>query len=646
MSIFSLKAQIDVDRVMRIGCNTLYFDDYVLSIRYFNQAIEAKPWLAQPYFFRAIAKLNLDDFAGAERDAGYAIDRNPFLSDAYEVRGVARQNMGKFAEAVSDYDKALESLPESQALLFNKAMALCDLKQFDQADSTFNKLVKCHPSFDGAWIGRARMRLERGDTIGAREDINRTLKCNPNNANAYVMRANLSMLSDEKPDSALADMDMAIKLQPQVAGFFINRAWLRYKADDYYGSMADYDYALRLEPNNTVALFNRAVLRSEVHDLNKAIDDLSQVLRLEPDNNKALFNRAVLYRETGQYKEAIADINRLLEIFPDFSAAWFLRYEVKNLLGRKDAKADLDRSMALAGKDIDLKAEQLFAGEDPDAESKPLTQEQVKERFTTLQTIADATGPDEEVYNNPNIKGRVQDRRLQTSLLPLYRLTYYLASTEMRPSGLWVKEVEEVNDSRLLRYLLNATTSEAQMGEEDFATHNASIQAFTSLISRPNPRAIDYFGRGMDYMTLRDYPAAITDFTAAINTTPEFALAYFARACARYFETIANPQADRRVAAQQMIEDLDKASKLAPTMAIVHYNRGVVLAELLGDNTSALAAFSKAIEIDPGLAEAWYNRGYVLLALGNLEAASADLSRAGELGIPASYSLLKQMGRR
>lgn len=66
LSSFPAVAQINTDQVLRIGRNNLYFEDYVLSIQYFNQVINVKPHLAQPYFLRAIAKLNLDDFQGAE----------------------------------------------------------------------------------------------------------------------------------------------------------------------------------------------------------------------------------------------------------------------------------------------------------------------------------------------------------------------------------------------------------------------------------------------------------------------------------------------------------------------------------------------------------------------------------------------------
>ena len=50
-------SQINTDRVMTIGKNALYFEDYVLSIQYFNQVIGAKPYLAEPYFYRGLAKM-------------------------------------------------------------------------------------------------------------------------------------------------------------------------------------------------------------------------------------------------------------------------------------------------------------------------------------------------------------------------------------------------------------------------------------------------------------------------------------------------------------------------------------------------------------------------------------------------------------
>ena len=98
-------AQINTDRVMTIGKNALYFEDYVLSIQYFNQVINAKPYLADPYFYRGLAKMNLDDYPGAERDCSEALERNPFVVNAYQVRGISRirqKNYGNSPNACSD----------------------------------------------------------------------------------------------------------------------------------------------------------------------------------------------------------------------------------------------------------------------------------------------------------------------------------------------------------------------------------------------------------------------------------------------------------------------------------------------------------------------------------------------------------------
>ena len=62
LSITGVSAQINTDRVMNIGRNALYFEDYILSIQYFNQVIKVKPYLADPYFYRAVAKLSLEDY--------------------------------------------------------------------------------------------------------------------------------------------------------------------------------------------------------------------------------------------------------------------------------------------------------------------------------------------------------------------------------------------------------------------------------------------------------------------------------------------------------------------------------------------------------------------------------------------------------
>ena len=103
-----LAAQINAEQITSIGRNVLSMDDYMLAIQYFNLAIKAKPYVAEPYFLRAMAKMNLEDFLGAEEDCSMALERNKYLTEAYRLRGYCRSNLDKDSLALLDFDAGLK----------------------------------------------------------------------------------------------------------------------------------------------------------------------------------------------------------------------------------------------------------------------------------------------------------------------------------------------------------------------------------------------------------------------------------------------------------------------------------------------------------------------------------------------------------
>ena len=85
-----VQAQINADRVLLMGRNALYYEDYVLAIQRFNLVINAKPWQAEPYFYRGLAKFYLEDYQGGEIDCGSALERNPYVGQYYMLRALCR----------------------------------------------------------------------------------------------------------------------------------------------------------------------------------------------------------------------------------------------------------------------------------------------------------------------------------------------------------------------------------------------------------------------------------------------------------------------------------------------------------------------------------------------------------------------------
>lgn len=649
-----MSAQINTEQAVIVGRNSMYFEDYMLAIQYFNRAIMAKPYLALPYFYRAVAKFNLEDYRGAALDAGKALELNPYLSDAWEVRGVARQNYGDDAGAVSDYDHALKLLPRNRQLMFNKAMAQTNLKQYSAADSTFTELLEHYPLFENAYLGRARERLEApdADTVNAAKDIARALEINPNNFNGQAMAAELAMhRGKEYYDTAMVHLEKAIKLRPNTAGLYINRAFLRYNNDDYDGALDDFDYAITLEPYNTVALFNRGLLEIEVADFDKARADFDRVLSLNPEDVRARYQRAYINGQQHRYKQAIEDINYVIDAFPDFPSGLYMRSDFYRRSGdTRRATADYDRAMALTRK---LRPDAQGKVDSSYTPAELSDDEAARRRFATLLTI-DQQQPIETEYNNPDIRGKVQDRNIAIEPQGWIELSYYNSPNELQTTTYFMKDIDALNAIGALRYKVMVTSSTPAVIDEAISQrHFSSIEDYTSYMATHTPRAIDYIGRAMDYMTLRNYDAAIQDLTRAIAIKDDFAPSYIMRAQARHHKMQLPSSADgiedtsarnalRRAAYDEIISDIDEALKLSPDNAFAWYNKACLFIELQR-NDEALDAINRAIELKSDFGEAYFNRGYLYMQMGNTTAGAVDLGHAGELGVPGAYNLLKRL---
>ena len=124
-------AQMNTDRLTAIGRNALYFEDYVVSIQYFNQVIKLKPYLAEPYLYRAIAKTQLGDLNGAELDCNRALQNSPFLVGAYYTRGFVYKLMKEYAKAEADFTEALNFVPENKTYLILRVDVLSLQQHYD-----------------------------------------------------------------------------------------------------------------------------------------------------------------------------------------------------------------------------------------------------------------------------------------------------------------------------------------------------------------------------------------------------------------------------------------------------------------------------------------------------------------------------------
>ena len=646
------KAQINAEQVVNIGKNVLSMDDYMLAIQYFNQAIKAKPYLADPYFLRGLAKMNLDDFKGAELDCTEAIRRNKFKTEAYKLRGFARQHLGLDSLAVADYDEGLKHDPTDRYFLFYKGVALSSMKKNEEAKETMDQLLRLYPRFEEGLAARASLNLQRGDTVGALEDVDKALRLNRAMVNPYLIRADIES-NRGNWDNALSDMEEAVRLYPEEPGLYINRAFLRYNTDNYIGAMADYNYALQLDPENMAALFNRALLRFEVKDLINAKKDFSTVLSLNPNNFHALYNRGLIELESHEYKEALADFNSIAKRYPNFYPVYYAIAEAERNLGNlKAVGANINHAESLVRKYIadpetnPLDRPTIAAGMPRKSNSNPEEEEdenEVMNRFNQLVTMQEI--PQTQLSYNERYKGRVQDRNVMAEPEPLYMISFIQSEKSLRGVSDYFRELDAFNRGRYINrqlYLIPMTASNSEM---DYDALFKMADDYTSVIANSGSkvRPADRIARGIAYSMLKNYKAAIEDFDAVLAENPDFTLAYMARGVARFEE--ARSREDQRLAMQEIAlaaSDFDSATRLNPRLAQAWFNKGYILYSQR-DYSLAADCFTKALEIDPEFGSAFYNRGLCALSTGKKAEAFADLSRAGELGILPIYNILKSM---
>lgn len=667
-----LSAQINTDRVTLIGRNALYFEDYILAIQYFNQVIKSKPYLAEPYYYRAIAKYYLDDFKGAGEDCSLCIERNPFFANAYQLRADARQNQKDYDGALEDYKVSIKNNPDDKFILINMGIVNIEKKDYDEAEKSLDKLIQTNPNYTQGILTRGSLFLERGDTIKALDSYSKAIDKDKYFSPAYSMRASVYFALKEY-NKALGDFDESIKLDPITTGNYINRGLTKYYMNDLRGAMADYDHVISLEPRNHIAYFNRALLRAQVGDDNKAIADFDFVLQNDPDSYVAYMNRALLRNNIGDVKGALSDLNRVLKEYPDFYQGFYLRSEIKR---KQNDLRNAEQDYLYARRKEEQVKKDAFAGKETNKTREK--SDKTIDKFNLL-VVADKEEVEKNKYNSET-RGKIQNKQVNTELASAFIISYYEKENDLQKFIHYNPDIESLNKQNILSRKLILTNQEVALDSTLIATHFTSINEYSKLIEEQPEKAILHFARGIDYMLVQDFSSAIEDFRKATLIAPKFTLAYFNLAVAYtkqlkskdVFPELYNqtPQSElsinmqlggekltpssgasldadtkamrSRLEYESILRSYDRIIELSPDFTFAYYNRAEIKS-MQKDFRAAILDYNEVLRRNPEFGEAYYNRGLSRLQVKDTDRGLDDLRKAGELGIVSAYSIIKRM---
>lgn len=622
-------SQVNAEIVTLMGRNALSVDDYLTAIRYFNQAIEAKPYLSYPYYYRAYAKFTLEDYKGAESDCDKSIQLNPFIIEVYQFRGLCRINNKDYQGAIEDYSKVLKENPSEQGSRFNRALCYLQLKDYKKADTDLDYMLKQWPKYYRTYMVKAQSLFEQKDTVNAICWVDSLLAKNPKESNAWATKGRYAF---EKEEYQLADscFTQAIQLTPNNYNLYISRALARHALDKFDLAIADYNQTIKLVPEHYVAHYNRGLLRSFVGDLNRAINDFDFVLKVEPDNDLALYNRAQLKEQTGDFRGAIKDYSKLIDKFPNFSYGYFARANCRRKIG--DFKGAIHDETILSKQNLDL-----AYGKNKKTKIKKVRTRSEHELDQYQQLIDTEKDTTRNVFGT--LYGKIQNEKVTDDLLPMYHLAFRPIFTKGYHSIGYLSEIakiEKVNTSKR-RFCLTAekdadATAYADEDQSFIDKYPASFSEFEKSLMQSSITAARY-----------DYTSALNEVNKAVLLDSTSVAALIQRASILYLHVKSETLEANDVKARLSLalSDLQRAADKSPKNAYVPYNLGCLRVQM-HDIDEAIKCFSHAIELDEKLAEAYYNRGLLYQKLGQKEKAYSDFSRAGQLGLYKAYAQIKK----
>ena len=176
--------------------------------------------------------------------------------------------------------------------------------------------------------------LEKGKYDQAIAELDKALALDPDiavdpgYAKAYSDRG-LAYSNKGSYDQAIADLTKALALDPNTkvasgyAKAYSDRGQVYSNQGQYDLALVDYTKAIELDPNNAEYYDQRGwcyrnrSFQQPTDEYALALADLTKALALDPNNTEYYDRRSAIYRETGKFDLALADNNKAIELEPN-----------------------------------------------------------------------------------------------------------------------------------------------------------------------------------------------------------------------------------------------------------------------------------------------------------------------------------------
>lgn len=636
------EAQYDKDVFMFRGRQALADGKYSQAIGSFNilAAIDSTDYWT--FFYRGIAKYNLGDLRGAQVDFNNSVRLNPIFTAGYHYKAITESRSGEYDKALEDLQRAIELRPGYDGLYFSRGVTYFLSQQFGKAVSDFDRYIRKEPDDPSAYLNRGASYLFLKDTTKALSDYNKAISLDRFEPEGYIRRGRLYAAEGDY-DAGIADMDKAIALDTANTFAYFNRAIMHYERKNYNAAMSDLNRVLKDEPGNALTLYNRSLISAQVGNFEDALEDMDRVIDINPGNVLAYYNRASYFVQMQRWRDALDDYDKAIELYPDFAKAYMNRSYVENMLGMKSASR---RDYETAQRKVSEYRTKTSEGEVSFADT-------TKKYSSLLSLDADFAKKD---FDDEMLQHRDVDIRLR----PLYRFVITAGRDSVQyalKNGYDNPLIDKFEkDSPLPIAVTNSDTLSVSTSVPASLSGSPSMGDFVRALSDAGDKqynsALTLYGKAIDALATDKYDALYKAFYYMNRSVLRADMIDFISNIESNVQTLTmddqgtararvSDKVNRTYDYSEAIDDMKHALETVDDIPYLYFNLAG-LQSLSSDYVEAIDNYTKAISLYPYMGDAYFNRGLVLIYLKDKEKGCLDLSRAGELGIPESYNVIKK----
>lgn len=296
-------------------------DRYDMADADYDRVIKAQPGEVAGYLGKARSAVDQKQYDKAVELTNYCLKLDPKSSRSLSFRAEAYKGLKRYNEAADDVIQALAIDADDKAFYLiqdfrdeGRDVLLAKLRI--QAAKSKNEAV--WPYYQGIvqesnkrYLRAARLYLQANDLEADAATLYRVAYC-------YQEAGHNSL--------ALDYIDRAIAMDSTDTDLMMLKAGILYNLDRSREALDIYTALIDKEPDNAGYYASRGYMRKLTHDTDGAIEDFSTALVIAPDNIHAYYSRGELYREKGDMAKANADYDKVVEKDTTYNGSTVVMY--------------------------------------------------------------------------------------------------------------------------------------------------------------------------------------------------------------------------------------------------------------------------------------------------------------------------------